>query len=338
MKPIFLTFEQHFHMTILQIRISILAFCAILATGCGKQQPAHQPPQPTSTRPVAPTIPRFDGSKAYNYLIAQTNFGPRVANTQAHRNCLQYLENELRQYADAVTLQSFSQKWYDGKTLNLTNIIASFNQDASRRILLCAHWDSRPWADLDPDPKNRDKPILGANDGASGVAVLLEIARHLKAQPPTVGIDIVLFDGEDYGKESDLSNFLLGSRYFARNLPPGFSPMFGILLDMVGDAELEIPKERSSLRFAPDVIEMVWEAARDAGSTVFIDDVGPEVYDDHLPLNQAGIKTINLIDFHYPDASHRYWHTLEDTPDKCSPQSLEEVGKTLMQLIYHRMQ
>ena len=286
------------------------------------------------TQTAVQTVPTFSGKRGFGYLIAQTNFGPRVANTAAHQNCLGYLEEELRKHADTVALQPFTHTGYNGKTLYFTNIIASFNPLAKKRILLCAHWDSRPWADQDRNPKNHAKPILGANDGASGVAVLLEISRHLKEHPPNIGVDVILFDGEDYGKSGDLDNFLLGSRYFARNKPSGVNPEFGILLDMVGDAQLELPKERNSITYAPDIVRMVWSTALEVGSTSFVDAEGDAVHDDHIPLNQAGIKTIDIIDFNYPDQSQRYWHTLEDTPDKCSPESLEEVGKVLLQVIY----
>jgi len=285
----------------------------------------------------AHVIPRFDGERAFEYLRKQVEFGSRVPNTPPHQRCAAFLRDELLALADTVIIQPFTHRAYDGSTLYLSNIVASWNVKAQRRILLCAHWDSRPYADQDPNPANRTKPVPGANDGASGVAVLLEIAHHLKSQPPPVGVDIVLFDGEDYGRASDLDNFLLGSKYFARRRPSYINPEFGILLDMVGDAQLEIPKERYSVELAPDIVELVWSVARDIGSTVFIDAAGDDIYDDHLPLNQAGIKTINIIDFAYPDRSHRYWHTLEDTPDKCSPESLEEVGSVLLHVLYRKL-
>lgn len=303
--------------------------------GCQAKQSNHS--DSTKAKSEMLVIPRFDGNRAFEYLKVQTEFGPRVPNTEAHRRCAAFLENELRTFADTVLVQPFAHKGYDGSNLYLVNIIASWNLHASRRILLCAHWDSRPWADQDPNPANRTKPVPGANDGASGVAVLLEIAHHLKSQPPSIGVDIVLFDGEDYGRASDLDNFLLGSKYFARRRPSYINPEFGILLDMVGDAQLEIPKERNSVELAPDIVQLVWSIARDIGMTAFVNAVGDDVYDDHLPLNQAGIKTINIIDFAYPDGSHRYWHTLEDTPDKCSPESLEEVGSVLLHMLYRTL-
>ncbi|MDI6766512.1 MAG: M28 family peptidase [Bacteroidota bacterium] len=281
-------------------------------------------------------IPKFDGIQAFAYLKSQTDFGARVPGSDAHKKCLNYLHLELQKYADGVTLQPFKHIGYSTETIQMTNIIASFNLKATTRILLLAHWDCRPFADQDPNPKNQTKPVLGANDAASGVAVLLEIARHLKQTPPKVGVDILFTDGEDYGKEGDLKNYLLGAKYFSKNLPQGFKPVFGILLDMVGDSQLEILKEPYSIKYAPDIVELVWSTAKKLNIYQFVDDVRQYgVIDDHLPLNEVGIKTINIIDFAYPDESNSYWHTMEDTPDKCSPESLEAVGKVILHVIYN---
>lgn len=278
-------------------------------------------------------IPAFDGDNSFRYIKSQVDFGPRVPNTLQHKACRDFLFNELSKYADEVKLQNFSDNAY-GKILSLSNIIASFNKNVDKRILLCAHWDTHPWADQDPDPAKREEPILGANDGASGVAVLLEIARILKSNPPEIGVDIILFDGEDYARPSDISGYLRGSKYFARNKPHDYNPMFGILLDMIGDAQLEIYKEGYSLRYAPDIVQLVWNVASELNLIEFSNQVGTAIIDDHIPLNEIGIKTINLIDFNYPDETNRYWHTHEDTPDKCSPNSLKIVGTVLLHIIY----
>lgn len=321
------------------MKLSTLILFILLIAGCKSEKPkptnesVHTSGRTTKTAKVE--VPNFDGSNAFRYLETQVSFGPRVPNTDPHKQCLDYLRIELSKYADAVDLQNFSDNAY-GKILSLTNVIAKFNPTATKRILLCAHWDSHPWASHDANPVNRNTPIPGANDGASGVAVLLEIARILKANPPTIGVDIVLFDGEDYAKANDLSGYLRGSKYFARTKPANYNPDYGILLDMIGDAELEIPKEGFSVRYAPDIVQLVWETARNLNITQFKNEIGPEVIDDHLPLNEVGIKTINLIDFNYPDATHRYWHTLDDTPDKCAPESLEAVGVLLLNLIYRQ--
>lgn len=306
----------------------------ILLIGCKSETPKLS--LPIVEKPsYKSAIHEFEGEKAFKLLVDQVSFGPRVPNTYAHEQCLNFLEAELRKYADETKLQKFIDIGYDNQTLKLTNIIASFKPNAAKRILLCAHWDSHPWASQDSNIQNRNKPIPGANDGASGVAVLLEIARILKSNPPIIGVDIVLFDGEDYAKANDINGYLRGSKYFAKNLSLPFTPAYGILLDMIGDSQLEIPKEGYSMRYAPDIVQKVWAAAKDLNISYFVDEIGQEIIDDHLPLNQVGIKTINLIDFNYPDATNKYWHTLQDTPDKCSEESLEAVGKVLLHIIYH---
>jgi len=285
-----------------------------------------------ATTPV--TIPVFNGERSFGFLVKQTSFGPRNPNSDGHRKCLIYLVNELRGLADDVLVQEFRHVGYNGENLELANIIASFNREMKERILLCAHWDTRPRAEHDEDKSRRSEPILGANDGASGVAVLLEIATLMKQTRPAIGVDIVLFDGEDYGREGDYASYLLGSRHFALNIHPDSLHRFGILLDMVGDTFLDIGKEGNSIKFAPDIVNMVWSKARELGFSEFLDEVNPPVYDDHLPLNEIGIKTIDLIDFNYPDQTNRYWHTHQDIPEHCSPRSLEAVGTVVTHVVY----
>jgi glutaminyl-peptide cyclotransferase len=212
----------------------------------------------------------------------------------------------------------------------LTNIIASYNPKSQRRILLCAHWDSRPRADKDSDSTLAHQPIPGANDGASGTAVLLEMGRLFKDHPPAVGVDIVLFDGEDYGIAQEEKGWFLGSTYFARNLRM-YKPRLAILLDMVGDKDLKIYREGISQQYSGDLNDYIWDIAKEIGSTAFIDSIKHTISDDHVPLISAGVKAVDLIDFDYP-----YWHTHEDTPDKCSPASLAEVGRILIAAIYNK--
>jgi len=225
---------------------------------------------------------------------------------------------------------------YAKEQLNMTNVIASFNSAATKRVIFIAHWDTRPRADQEKDTKKQNTPILGANDGASGVAVLLEMARLFKITPPPIGVDILFVDGEDYGKEGDSEWYLLGARHFAKHLQPGYAPVFGVLLDMVGDKTLELKRERYSVKYAPDIVDLVWSTARELGVAQFTDEYQSWVMDDHLPLNEVGIKTIDLIDFAYPDTSNRYWHTSQDTPDKCSAESLEAVGKVLTTVVFRQ--
>ncbi|MCR4439012.1 MAG: M28 family peptidase [bacterium] len=275
-------------------------------------------------------LPQFDERKAYEHLLRQVAFGPRAPGTPGHRACLEYLTMELEKYADKVTQQKFQHTFGpERRTVVMSNIIANFWSEKTKRVLLCAHWDTRPWADHDPDPANRATSIPGANDGASGVAVLLEIARLLKAHEPRFGVDIVLFDGEDCGQEGDDRTWAIGSRHFAESKDPRYRPLFGILLDMVGDADLEIYIEQHSQESAPDVVSLVWARAAELGVTEFIRRPKYALVDDHVPLLRAGIRCIDIIDYDYP-----YWHTLADTPDKCSAESLGKVGRVVLSVLY----
>lgn len=274
-------------------------------------------------------VPTFDQNSAFEYLQKQCAFGPRNPGSPGHQKCLRFLVEELEQMADAVVEQPFLQTVYrEKKSYQFTNVIASFGNQGER-VLLCAHWDTRPWADQDSDPKNRNKPLLGANDGASGVAVLLEIARILKQVPPPRGVDIVLFDGEDSGTEGRNESWCLGSRHFAQNKRSDYNPRYGILLDMIGDRDLYLPIERNSQKYAPELVHSVWTKAEELGLPAFDRSLGFEMIDDHLELLNVGIPVIDIIDFDYP-----YWHTLQDTEDKCSPESLGIIGTLLLHLIY----
>jgi glutaminyl-peptide cyclotransferase len=272
----------------------------------------------------------FDADHAFYYLEAQCAMGPRNPGSTGHAQCLAFLKRELSFWADTVYEQPFEYTSADThERLDLTNIIARFSPQRKDRVLLCAHWDTRPFADQDRNPENQNTPILGADDGASGVAVLLEIARQLAMKPVNVGVDIVLFDGEDYGRESVIADYLLGSKHFAKNLPDP-PPKFGVLLDMIGQRDLNIPKEAYSVRMAKPIVDKIWAAAAREKATAFVSKDGNPVIDDHLPLMNEGVPTVDLIDFDYP-----YWHTLDDTPAHCSANSLGQVGRTLMDLLEH---
>jgi len=315
-------------------RLCFVTFFALSFFSCSQQQQQSNP-QPSPAIEQA-TVPTFDAQQAFTYLTTQTDLGPRNPGSKGHDACLKYLQGELSKYAEAVTVQNFTGADHKGKQHQLTNVVSSFNLQATDRILLTAHWDSRPWADEDKDPKKQTTPVLGANDGASGVAVLLEIARLLKQNPPPIGVDMVLFDGEDMGKSGSTDTWCLGSKHFARSKAPGFNPRFAVNLDMVGDAMLAIPREQYSEEYAPDVMNLIYSTARALSIPQFVEKPGRPTYDDHIPLNEANIRAVDLIDFDYPDESNRYWHTSEDTPDKCSPQSLEAVGTVLLHIIYSK--
>ncbi|MFC1726036.1 M28 family peptidase [candidate division KSB1 bacterium] len=274
----------------------------------------------------------FSGESAYQYLLKQCEFGPRNPGSDGHKRCMQFLRDELSLYADVVNVHPFTH--FDSKrniNIDMYNIIASFNMNhkGGERVLLCAHWDTRPIADRDSDPLNHSKPILGANDGASGVAVLLEIAKMLKFDPAGIGIDMIFFDGEDYGEEGSLEQYFLGSREFVKVMG-NYRPVFGILLDMIGDIDLDIPIEPNSNQIARDIVDDVWDLAENLGIKELRREIGKAVIsDDHIILSNAGIRSIVLIDFDY-----KYWHTLEDTPDKTSPESLKKVGTVVINYIY----
>ncbi len=315
----------------------ILAAAAVLLSSCsgksGNEQGQQEQGNQEQAATIIPTVPmpKFDAEQAFSYLVRQVDFGPRAPNTKAHEECLQYLKHEFSLYADSVELQNFNVPGYDGTVLHLTNVIAHFNMKSKVRILLSAHWDSRPRADHQPGGEV-DKPIPGADDGASGVAVLLELARDFKQAPPPVGVDLMLWDGEDYGKEGDMDYYCLGSKYWAATKPSTYVPLFAVNLDMIGQKNLSIPKEGYSLEYAPDVVKLIWNTANEMGVTQFADSTAGNIYDDHLQLDNIGIKAVDLIDFNY-----KYWHTLEDTPDKCSPESLDAVGKVLLEVIYKKL-
>lgn len=282
--------------------------------------------------------PSFSGERAFRYLKMQCDFGPRAPGSEGHQKCGDFLVEELKKYADSVWEQAFdytdredTSRVYRGR-----NIIASFNLKPPNnyRVLLCAHWDTRPYADKDADPANRRLPVPGANDGASGVAALLEMARILKQHPLDFGVDIILFDLEDLGAYNaslypdSLNQFCIGSEHFAGSQPE-YRPRYGILLDMVGDKSLIIKKEGYSVANAGSVVNKVWAAARKTGASAFVEEEGELLQDDHVPFLKRGIPVIDLIDFDYP-----YWHTIQDTPDKCSAESLQQVGDVLVEVLY----
>lgn len=274
--------------------------------------------------------PRLDKESAFNYLVKQCEFGPRNPGSAGHQACREYLISELSKTADTVTRQDFLFRIPRENTPQLcTNIIANYKPGEKTRILLCAHWDTRPWADLDPDAANHNKPISGANDAASGVAVLLEIANHLKKTPPPVGIDIVFFDAEDAGLYGNTELWAIGSKEFARKSAGNYQPVFGILLDMIGDKDLEIYIEKQSNKFAPNIVKKVWDKAAELGISEFIPIEKFDIADDHVRLLNIGIRCIDIIDFEYPP-----WHTMDDVPANCSAESLEKVGRVVMEIIY----
>ena len=271
----------------------------------------------------------FDGAAAFEYIKTQVGFGPRVPGTAAHRQMGDWLDSLLRQRADTVVVQSWNHVTAGGDTLPLRNFIARFNPSADKRLLLLAHWDSRPVADS-PRSQDSSKAVLGANDGGSGVALLLGVADVLKRTPPAVGVDLLFVDGEDYGDFTRTpDDVLIGSRYYAANQLPGPKPLYAVLFDLVADKDLQLYQEGNSLIGAPEVVELVWQTAKDMGyGGYFISSPRHTLIDDHLELQKAGIRAIDVVDFDYPA-----WHTQYDTIDKVSAASLQVVGDVSMALI-----
>ncbi|MFN3420437.1 MAG: M28 family peptidase [Armatimonadota bacterium] len=278
---------------------------------------------------VSPAVSAFNSERAFNFLVKQVEFGPRVPGTEESRKTQDFIAQKLQEAGAQVLRQKFSVT-YRSKTYQMANIIGIVKGKSERKVLLCAHYDTRPDADQDPNPANRNKPIPGANDGASGVAVLLEIAQVLKNYQPPRTVVLVFFDGEDLGDIEDGGMFF-GSKHFARNLTVegvNLKAEKGVLLDMVGDRDFKSNDERYSRLYALQVVSELIQAAQRLGyARYFFQPPTLTILDDHVPLNEiAGIPTANIIDFDYP-----YWHTLQDTPDKCSPQTLAIVGKTVLQ-------
>lgn len=285
----------------------------------------------------------FNGDSAYNLVSAQCDFGPRVPNTVAHRRCGDFLINKLKSYGANVIVQSPILTAYDGTKLNAHNIIGEFAPEKDRRILLLAHWDCRPWADSDPNPENHKNPVMGANDGASGVGVLLEIARLLQKKRPNLGVDIMFVDAEDWGDNSGTSSdseytWALGTQYWVANPHRmGYRPIFGILLDMVGAVGSQFSQEYFSMQYAPAVVKEVWNMAERSGyGNYFIKRTGGAITDDHVFINRAGIPTIDIIamDATSPNGFFPQWHTVDDTMEHIDRSTLKAVGQTITNLIY----
>jgi hypothetical protein len=291
--------------------------------------------------------PVFNADSAYAYTDAQCAFGPRVMNSTAHDKCGDYIVKKFRQYGAHITEQRTEVTGYDGKTLHCRNIIASFSPEKKERVMICGHWDSRPWADNDPDSTKHHTPVMAANDAASDVAVMIEIARLIQIQKPTVGVDLICFDAEDYGtpqwskQPDDESTWCLGSTYWAQNMHvANYSPRFGILMDMVGGQGASFAQESLSKQLAPEVVKNVWDIAEQVGwGSYFPKTEGGAVTDDHLPVNRiAKIPCIDIIPYYGNNPQSSFgptWHTTSDDMAHIDRNTLRAVGQTVTQVIYN---
>lgn len=336
---------------------SIMAALLLLLAACGAstqeksaiaQASAQQTVAPESVEMEA-VVPIFDADSAYAFVEKQVAFGPRVPGSAAHKKCGDYLAETLRGYGANVIEQTWEATAYNGDKLAARNIIAEFAPEKSERILLCAHWDSRPWADEDPDESKHRTPILGANDGASGVGVLMEIARQLSQTPTALGVDIIFFDVEDYGLHSSEEwdanrqsafTWAIGSQYWGyKTHKLGYRARYGILLDLVGARGAKFYHELFSMQYAPDVVEKVWRRAHRLGhGDIFVNSGGGAITDDHIPVNEyAGVRCINIVghDVNSENGFGEYWHTVKDDMDWIDASTLRAVGETVMSVIYN---
>ena len=337
-----------------------LIVSSLLLAACGGTQKSSTTAT-TTTQQAEPIGPAFSADSAFAFCQQQCDFGPRTMNSEAHERCGQWIVDKFQSYGMNITEQRATLKGFDGTSLLSNNIIASYRPELADRILICAHWDSRPWADNDPNPDNHKKPVMAANDGASGVAVMLELARLLASaapssstsptppttptQPtnasPSVGIDFVCFDAEDWGDDSHADSWALGAQYWAAHPhKQGYKARYGILLDMVGGQAARFYREAYSTYYAPHVVDRVWKAAAVAGySSFFTNQDGGAITDDHGPVNEvAKIPCIDIIPY-YPDCRESSfgptWHTVNDDMQHIDRATLKAVGQTLVQVLWN---
>ena len=324
--------------------IALMACCIVAVAGCAGKTAGNTAQQ---TADEAKEI-TFNADSAYSFVARQCAFGERVPNTDAHSECGDWIASRLRQCGATVTEQRADLKAFDGTLLHARNIVGEFYPEKKRRVLLVAHWDCRPWADSDPNPDNRRKPVMGANDGASGVAVMLEIARLLASDTTklNLGIDFVCFDAEDRGVPrwstvpDNGDSWALGAQHWAANPhKPGYEARFGILLDMVGGQGSKFSQEGLSKQYAQGIVDKVWAAAEAVGfGSYFPSTDGVMVTDDHVPVNDvAKIPTIDIVPY-YPDCQQSSfgptWHTINDTMEYIDKNTLQAVGQTVIQVLY----
>ncbi len=322
-----------------QIKSLSLSLILLTSFACGNAKKSSENQTGKTAVKTQVFVPEFNADSAYLFIEKQLEFGPRAPGSEAHQRCAEYLTNTLKRYTANVIVQDFKARRFDSKILNGKNIIASFQPEKRNRVLLAAHWDSRPFADQDPDPDKHNDAIQGANDGASGVGILIEIARQLSTHETSPGIDIIFFDLEDSGESGNNDTWALGSQYWSRNPHQiNYMARYGILLDMVGATDPVFAKEATSMRYAPGVMNMVWDKAAKLGyADYFKARSGGSILDDHVVINEnLNIPTIDIIDYdeNSPSGFFEHWHTTNDNLDVIDPISLKIVGRTVLTVIF----
>lgn len=326
---------------------SILLAVALVSCGGSARNAGSGGKKSVDLSVAVAEVPHFDADSAYSFVKSQVDFGPRVPNTAAHKECAEWLADKLRSFGAETIVQNIEVTAFDGTVIKGYNIIGQYRPESRRRVIICSHWDSRPWADNDPDPANHRKPVDAANDGASGVGVILEIARQMQQSLPEIGVDCILFDAEDWGPGSDWTGkeraemWGLGTQYWARRFHvEGYNARFAVLLDMVGGQSPTFCREAYSVHYASNIVDKLWQAAANTGNGRFFSDkVSGYVTDDHLFINNiAKIPAVDVIPY-YPDCAQSTfgptWHTVSDDMDHIDKATLKAVGETMMYVIYN---
>lgn len=322
-------------------RLVFIAACLLVLAGCKNNGPKPAPAA-TGIDYSQVAIPAFNADSAYSYVEAQLSFGNRTPGSKGWEQCAHWLEQQMGRHCDTVIVQSFKATLWDGQSVPGRNIIGSLNPTAQKRVLLAAHWDSRLWADHDPDDANHRRPVPGANDGASGAAVLLEMARVMSQMPPSVGVDFMLFDVEDQGQPEwadtyEDNTWCKGSQHWAQNRHlPYYTAVYGVLFDMVGTAEPRFTKEQVSRHYAPGLTDKLWNTAAALGyGNIFVSQNTDPILDDHLYVNQiAGIPMVDIVQNSPTTSFFTHWHTTTDNLDNVSAESLRIVATVTMKTIY----
>lgn len=321
--------------------LTLLSILSFFSCGKGTTNTVATAKSETKYEQISPV---FNADSAYTFVAKQVDFGFRIPNSVEHKQCGDYLADQLKNFGAEVYEQKMTVTTFDKTKLNARNIIGSFGPQKQDRILLFAHWDTRPFADNDPNSSNHNTPVLGANDGASGVGVLLEIARNIQAKEPNLGVDIIFFDAEDYGPGANHDApegdwWCLGSQYWAATPhKAGYTARFGILLDMVGAPNAKFYKEYFSNKYAGNIVGKIWGTANLLGyESYFVNQMGGAITDDHIPVNEVRkIPSVDIIQ-HDPSTDSNfgaYWHTVNDDMSAISKETLKAVGQTVLEVIY----